>query len=53
VNGYCIALSKLKKNTILAPYYDNILNHDTNEDIVKLVPLMVKHNKTITKMLVL
>jgi hypothetical protein len=40
-------------NTIPTPYYDNIRNHDTNEGIVKLVILMVKHNKIITKMGVL
>jgi hypothetical protein len=53
MDGYCIALPKLKKNTIHAPYCDNVLNHDTNEGIVKLVTLMVKHNKNITKMRVL
>jgi len=34
-------------NTIHAPCYDNILNRDTNEGIVKLVTLMVKHNKIV------
>ncbi len=53
LEGYCIALPKLKRNTILAPYCDNILNHDTNEGIVKLVTLMVKSNENITKMRVL
>jgi hypothetical protein len=53
VDGYCIALPKPKNDTIHAPYCDNILNHDTNDNIIKLVTLMVKHNKTITKMLVL
>ncbi len=38
------------KNKMPTPYCDNILNHDTNEGIVNLVTLMVKHNKTITKM---
>jgi hypothetical protein len=32
LEGYCIALSKPKRNTIPASYCDNILNHDTNED---------------------
>jgi len=45
--------TKFKKNKILAPYCDNILNHDTNEGIVKLVTLMVKGNEIITKMRVL
>jgi hypothetical protein len=53
VEGYCMALPKPKMNTIPAPYCDNILNHDTNEGIVKLVTLMVKRNETITKMKVL
>jgi len=53
VEGYCIALPKPKRNIILAPYCDNILNHDTNEGIVKLVTLMVKQNEIITKMKVL
>jgi hypothetical protein len=30
-----------------------IINHDTNEGIVKLITLMVKSNETITKMWVL
>jgi len=42
-----MTLLNLKRNTILAPYCDNILNHDTNEGIVKLVTLMVKHNESI------
>jgi hypothetical protein len=53
VEGYCIALPKPKRNTIHAPYCDNILNHDTNEGIIKLVTLMVKRNETINKMKVL
>ncbi len=50
LEGYCVALPKPKRNTILAPYCDNILNHDTNEGIVKLVTLMVKDNETINQM---
>jgi hypothetical protein len=50
---YYIALPKPKRNTILAPYYDNILNHGTNEGIVKLITLMVKGNEIIIKMKVL
>jgi hypothetical protein len=42
-----------EKNTILAPYCDNIVNHDINEGIIKLVTLMVKHNKIITNFRVL
>jgi len=53
LEGYCIALPKLKRNTVPTPYCDNILNHDTNEGIVKLVTLMVKNNENITKMGVL
>jgi len=53
LKGYCIALLKPKSNIILTPYCDNILNHSTNESIVKLVTLMVKGNETITKMKVL
>jgi hypothetical protein len=53
LDGYCIALPKLKSNTILVPYYDNILNHGTNERIVKLITLMVKGNETITTIMVL
>jgi hypothetical protein len=34
-------------------YCDYILNHDTNEGIVKLLTLMVKGNEIITKMRVL
>jgi len=48
-----MALPNPKRNIILAPYCDNILNHDTNEGIVKLVTLMVKRNENITKMKVL
>jgi hypothetical protein len=50
LEGYYIALPKPKRNIIFTPYCDNILNHDTNEGIVKLVPLMGKGNETITKM---
>jgi hypothetical protein len=53
VERYCIALWKPKRNTIPTPYCDNILNHDANESIVKLVTLMVKHNKIITNLKVL
>ncbi len=53
LEGYCIALPKPKRNALLAPYCDNILNHDINEGNVKLVTLMVKGNETITKMKVL
>ncbi len=53
VEGYWIALWKPKRNTIPTPYCDNILNRDTNESIVKLVTLMVNHNKTITNLKVL
>jgi hypothetical protein len=53
VEGYCITLPKPKKNTIPTPYCENILNHDTNEGIVKLVTLMVKRNETINKMKIL
>jgi hypothetical protein len=52
VEGYCIALPKPKRNIIPAPYCDNILNHGTNENIVKLVTLMVKGNETIIKSIV-
>ncbi len=50
LEGYYIALPKPKSNTTHAPYCDNILNHGRNEDIVKLVTLIVKGNETITKM---
>jgi hypothetical protein len=50
LEGYCIALPKRRRNTIHASYCDNILNHETNESIVKLVTLMVKGNETIIKM---
>jgi hypothetical protein len=50
LEGYCIALPKPKNNTIPVPYCDNILNHGTNECIVKLITLMVKGNEIITKM---
>ncbi len=53
LEGYCEALPKPKRYTIFRPYCDNILNHDINEGIVKLVTLMVKGNETITKMKVL
>jgi hypothetical protein len=53
VKGYCITLPKPKWNTIPTPYCDNILNHDANEGIVKLITLMVKRNETISKMKVL
>ncbi len=46
-------LAKPKNNTIHAPYCDNILNHGTNEGIVKLVTMMVKCNEIVTKMRVL
>jgi hypothetical protein len=48
-----MALPKPKRNTIFAPYCDYILNYDTNENVVKLVTLMVKGNETIIKMRVL
>jgi hypothetical protein len=53
LEGYCIALPKPRSNIIPVPYYDNFLNYDTNEGIVKLITLMVKGNKIITKMRVL
>jgi hypothetical protein len=53
LEGSCVALPKPKRNTIPAPYCDNILNHDTNEGIDKLVTLMVKGNENIIKMKVL
>jgi hypothetical protein len=53
LEGYWIALPKPKSHTISTPYCDNILNHDTNEGIVKLITLMVKGNENITKMKVL
>jgi hypothetical protein len=37
-------------NTLFAPYCEYIINHDTNEGIIKLVTLMVKDNEIITKM---
>ncbi len=52
LEGYCIALPKPKRNIILAPYCDYIVNHDINEG-VKLVILMVKGHETIIKMRVL
>jgi hypothetical protein len=53
MEGHYIALPRPRSNIIPTPYCDNILNHDTNESIVKLITLMVKSNKTITKMKVL
>jgi hypothetical protein len=53
LEGYCIALPKPRNNTIPTLYCDNILNHDTNEGIVKLITLMVKGNETIITMKVL
>ncbi len=53
LEGYCITLPKPRSNMIPTPYCDNILNHGTNESIVKLVTLMVTCNETITKMTVL
>jgi hypothetical protein len=53
LEGYCIALPKPKRNTILAPYCDYIINHDINVGIGKLVILMVKGHETIIKMRVL
>jgi hypothetical protein len=53
LGGVLHSLTKPISNRITTPYYDNILNHGTNEDIVKLVTLMVKGNETITKMKVL
>ncbi len=50
---YYITLSKPKRNIIHAPYCNNILNHDTNEIIVKLVTLIVIHNKIIKIMRVM
>jgi hypothetical protein len=47
---YCIALPKPKRNIIPIPYCDNILNHGTNEGIIKLVSLKIKGNEFITKM---
>ncbi len=46
-------LAKHKSNIVPAPYFGNILNHGTNEGIVKLVTLMVKGNENIIKMKVL
>jgi hypothetical protein len=53
VKRYYITLSKPKRNIIHAPYYDNILNHDTNEIIIKLITLMVINNKTMKIMRVM
>jgi hypothetical protein len=53
LEGHYIALPKPRSTTIPAPYCDNILNHGTNEGIVKLITLMVKGNETITTMRVL
>jgi len=53
LEGYCITLPKLRTNIIPIPYCDNILNHDTNEGIIKLVTLMVKGNENIIKTRVL
>jgi hypothetical protein len=53
LGGVLQALTKPKNNIIPTPYYDNILNHGTNEGIVKLVTLLVKGNETIIKMKVL
>jgi len=50
LEGYYIALPKPKRNTIFAPSCGNILNHDINEGIIKLVTLMGKGNETIIKM---
>ncbi len=50
LEGYCVALTKPRKNTISTPYCDNILKHDTNEGIVKLITLMVKGSESIIKM---
>ncbi len=50
LEGYCIALPKPRRNTISTPYCDNILNHDTNESIVKLITLIVKGSESIIKM---
>jgi hypothetical protein len=50
---YCIALPKPRSDIIPAPYCDNLLNHDTNEGIVKLITSMVKGNEIITKMRIL
>ncbi len=50
LEGYYITLPKPISNTIPTPYCKNILNHGTNEGIVKFVTLMVKGNETITKM---
>ncbi len=53
LEGYCIALPKLRSNIIFTPYCDNILNHGTNEGIVELITLMVKGNEVIIQMRVL
>jgi len=53
LEGYSIALPKPKRNIILTPYCDNIINYDTNEGIMKLFTLMVKGNETIIEMKVL
>jgi hypothetical protein len=50
LEGYCIALPEPKSNIIFTPYCDNILNHGTNEGIVKLVTLMVKGNEIVIKL---
>ncbi len=52
---------KHKRKTIFAPYYDNILNHDTNEYILKylfhvqyIMPyIMIKITKDIAKLVML
>jgi hypothetical protein len=44
LEGYCIALPKPKKNTIVTPYFDDILNHDTNEGIVVTLQNFVEVN---------
>jgi hypothetical protein len=46
LEGCCIALPKPKKYIILAPYCDNILNHDTNEGIVVTLQNFIEINLT-------
>jgi hypothetical protein len=35
LEGFCIAIPKPRKKTILASYYNNILNHETKRYIFK------------------
>jgi hypothetical protein len=41
LEGYCITLAKLRRKAIPASFYDNILNHETNECFLYIFSMLI------------